>query len=427
MSIILLYSLLAVILFPFYIMILLVRAIKGKENIKSIISRLTFYSTKRNKEELIWIHAASVGESMIAINLVDQLKKKYQNADFLITTGTLSSANLINKWLSTGVYHEFTPLDNILTVRRFYKYWQPTLGIFVESDIWPVLVTFGAKKCKLILLNGRLSDKSFKIWQKFPKIFKVLTDSFSYVGVQSMADLEKYQSLGCDKAENLGNIKFANKELEADSKELTSLQELFKGRKIFVAASTHEEDESVLLDIICQFKKEKIDKFLPIIILRHPERAIDVASVCNKLGLRYSLRSDKTKNDIFKNDLYIVNSFDELGLFYSLAGITFIGGSFKVRSRIAGHNLLEPAHFGNVIIVGPNMSNFQNITDEMLENKACIQVNSSEELKNQILFFLADKNQKVCQEYSGNAKKYVQSKQKILTNYLQQIDIFFND
>jgi len=427
MSIILLYSLLAVILFPFYIMILLVRAIKGKENIKSIISRLTFYSTKRNKEELIWIHAASVGESMIAINLVDQLKKKYQNTDFLITTGTLSSANLINKWLSTGVYHEFTPLDNILTVRRFYKYWQPTLGIFVESDIWPVLVTFGAKKCKLILLNGRLSDKSFKIWQKFPKIFKVLTDSFSYVGVQSTADLEKYQSLGCDKAENLGNIKFANKELEADSKELTSLQELFKGRKIFVAASTHEEDESVLLDIICQFKKEKIDKFLPIIILRHPERAIDVASVCNKLGLRYSLRSDKTKNDIFKNDLYIVNSFDELGLFYSLADITFIGGSFKVTSRIAGHNLLEPAHFGNVIIVGPNMSNFQNITDEMLENKACIQVNSSEELKNQILFFLADKNQKVCQEYSGNAKKYVQSKQKILTNYLQQIDIFFND
>ena len=98
-----------------------------------------------------------------------------------------------------------------------------------------------------------------------------------------------------------------------------------------------------------------------------------------------------------------------------------------MKSRIAGHNLLEPAHFGNVIIVGPNMSNFQNITDEMLENKACIQVNSSEELKNQILFFLADKNQKVCQEYSGNAKKYVQSKQKILTNYLQQIDIFFND
>ncbi len=427
MSIILLYSLLTVILVPFYIMILLVRAIKGKENIKSIISRLTLYSTKRNKEKLIWIHAASVGESMIAINLVDQLKKKYQNADFLITTGTLSSANLINKWLPTGVYHEFTPLDNILTVRRFYKYWQPTLGIFVESDIWPVLVTFGAKKCKLILLNGRLSDKSFKIWQKFPKIFKILTDSFSYVAVQSTADLEKYQSLGCDKAENLCNIKFANKELVVDSKELTFLEELFKGRKIFVAASTHEEDESVLLDIICQFKKEKIDKFLPIIILRHPERAIDIVSICNKLGLRYSLRSDKTKNDFFKNDLYIVNSFDELGLFYSLADITFIGGSFKVKSRVAGHNLLEPAHFGNVIIVGPNMSNFQNITDEMLENKACIQVNSSEELKNRILFFLADKNQKICQEYSGNAKKYVQSKQKILTNYLQQIDIFFND
>jgi 3-deoxy-D-manno-octulosonic-acid transferase len=177
----------------------LVRAIKGKENIKSLRSRFTLYSTKRNREKLIWIHAASVGESMIAINLVNQLKKKYQNTDFLITTGTLSSANLINKWLPPGVYHEFTPLDNIFTIRKFYQYWRPTVGIFVESDIWPVLVTFGAKKCKLILLNGRLSDKSFQIWQKFPKIFKLLTDSFSYIGVQSKVDLEKYQSLGCNK------------------------------------------------------------------------------------------------------------------------------------------------------------------------------------------------------------------------------------
>ena len=427
MSVILLYHLLAVIFFPFYIIILLARTLKGKENINSLKSRFAIYNQKRKKEKLIWVHAASVGESIIAINLVNQLRNKYGNADFLITTGTLSSANLINQWLPIGVYHEFTPLDNIFIIRRFYKYWQPTLGIFVEFDIWPVLVTFGAKKCKLILLNGRLSDKSFRSWQKFPKIFKMLTDSFSYIGVQSTTDLEKYQLLGCVKAENLGNIKFTNKELKVDKKELTSLQTLFKGRKIFVAASTHEEDESVLLDVICQFKKEKIDKFFPIIVLRHPERASEVGAIFNKLGLRYTLRSDKTKNNILKNDLYIVNSFGELGLFYSLADITFIGGSFKMKSRIAGHNLLEPAHFGNVIIVGPNMSNFRDITDEMLESKACIQVNSSEELKNQILYFLADKNQKVCQKYSANAKKYVESKQKILTNYLQQIDIFFND
>ena len=427
MSIILLYNLLTVILFPFYIIILLIRAIKGKENIRSLRSRFTLYSTKRNREKLIWIHAASVGESMIAINLVNQLKKKYQNTDFLITTGTLSSANLINKWLPPGVYHEFTPLDNIFTIRKFYQYWRPTVGIFVESDIWPVLVTFGAKKCKLILLNGRLSDKSFEIWQKFPKIFKLLTDSFSYIGVQSKVDLEKYQSLGCNKAENLGNIKFSNQELEVNKKELAYLQELFKDRKIFVAASTHEEDEAVLLDIIYQFKEEKIDKFYPIIILRHPERASYVGLMCNKLGLKYSLRSHKTKNNILKNDLYIVNSFGELGLFYSLADITFIGGSFKMKSRIAGHNLLEPAYFENVIIVGPNMGNFQNITNEMLENKACIQINTSEELKNQILFFMEDKNQKICREYSDNAKRYVKSKQKILGNYLQQIDIFFND
>ena len=430
MNIILLYNLINIILFPLYIMVLLARILKKKETFLSVKSRFAIYKkkhTQHNKTQLIWIHAASVGESLIAINLVNELKKKYENINFLVTTGTLSSASIINKWLPNNVYHEFTPLDNFFVVRRFYKYWQPTLGIFIESDIWPTLVSSSVSKCKLLLLNSRLSDKSFQNWQNFPKIFQLLIKFFSYIAVQSKIDLEKYQSLGCHNVKNLGNLKFANKKLQVNEKELLLLKKLFSGKKIFVASSTHETDESVLLDIICQFKAQKIDKLYPIIILRHPERATEVSLACKKLGLKHNLRSSKIEPNIVENDLYIVDSFGELGLFYSLSDITFIGGSFKIGTHLGGHNLLEPAYFDNVIIVGPNMSNFQNITHEMIENKACVQISNTEELKNQIIFFLDTKNINITKEYISNAKKYVQSREKIFANYLKKIDTFFND
>ncbi len=428
MIIISLYNLANIILFPFYVIMLLWRIIRGKENFKSLKSRFSFYSSKKTiAKKLIWVHAASVGESMIAMNLVDKLKKKYQSIDFLVTTGTLSSATIINKWLPPGVYHEFTPLDNFFVVMRFYRYWQPQLGIFIESDIWPALISSPARECKLILLNARLSDKSFRNWKKIPKIFNSLINYFSYVAVQSKIDLEKYQFLGCSNIENLGNLKFANKALQVDKKELNYLKKLFAGKRIFVASSTHKEDESILLNIIYQFKERKLANFYPVIILRHPERAAQVGLACSKLGLKHSIRSTKLGHNILEDDVYIVDSFGELGLFYSLSDVTFIGGSFKIKSHIAGHNLLEPAYFDNVIILGPNMSNFQNVTDEMIANKACIQISNAEALKEQILFFFDDRNLEAKQEYAKNAKKYVKSREKILANYLKQIDIYFND
>jgi 3-deoxy-D-manno-octulosonic-acid transferase len=427
MNIILLYNLVNIILFPFYIILLLVRLLKDKENFVSFKSRFGIYKTKPKSSQLIWIHAASVGESMIAINLVNELKKIYQEVEFLVTTGTLSSANIVNKWLPAGVYHEFTPIDNFFIVRRFYKYWQPKLGIFIESDIWPTLVSSSAKKCKLLLLNARLSDKSFNKWQKFPKIFQLLTNFFSYITVQSKIDLKKYHSLGCNNVENLGNIKFANKKLQVNEEELAPFKKIFSGKKVFVASSTHKMDESILLDIISQFKEEKINKIYPIIILRHPERVNEITLFCKKIGLKYSLRSSKIKHNILEDDLYIVDSFGELGLFYSISDISFIGGSFEIGNRLGGHNLLEPAYFDNVIIVGPNMTNFQNITNEMISDKACVQVSNTEELKNQILFFLDEKNINISKEYINNARKYVENREKIFVNYLKQICRFFND
>ena len=463
MNLILLYNILTILLFPLYIPMLLFRMYKGKENIESIKSRLGCYRhceepegrrgnlviswyywimrlprllrslpmtpTDRYGSKLIWLHAASVGESMIAITLVKELQKTQPNSEFLITTGTLSSASIIKKWLPKNVYHQFTPIDNPLIVRKFYQYWQPNLGIFIESELWPALLSSKARKCKLILLNARLSDKSFKRWQKFPIVFKLLTDYFSCVAVQSSADLEKYYALRHPQDDvlgaslpsddnyliNLGNLKFANQELSVNKKELEQLQKTFVNKKVFVASSTHSEDEQVILDIIGKLKKD----IYPIIILRHPERREELSLACQKLGLKFALRSGSPKPSL-TDDVYIVDSFGELGLFYSLADIVFVGGSFKR----GGHNLLEPAYFDNVIILGPDMSNFQNIADEMVRGESAVQIKNTQELQEKIFFFLEKKNSKIAKKYSNNAKKYVDNKEKILSDYLKQIDRF---
>jgi len=415
-----LYNVVNLILLPLHVLVLFVRVFNGKENYVSLKSRFGFYSQKRDDldNKLLWIHAASIGESSLAITLTEELKKIYPKLKVLITTGTVSSADIIIRKKTADVYHEFRPLDNWLVVRRFYRYWQPDIGIFIESEIWPTLLTFPSKKAKLLLLNGRLSDKSFKRWQKIPSLFAFIANSFCYIAVQSFSDFKKYKTLGCRNVENLGNLKFANKKLPVNAEKLDKLQQLLASTKVFVAASTHREDEAVLLKMICEFKKQNL-KIYSILILRHPERARQLETSCTELKLKYATSSDKPIPNL-ADDVYIVNSFGELGLFFSVADVTFVGGSFSQ----GGHNLLEPAYFDNVIIVGPDMTNYRDITNEMIEKKAVIQGNDLEELERQVAFFFKDENKNIAQEYSNNAKQYVQDKEATLGNYLNKITQF---
>ena len=198
-----------------------------------------------------------------------------------------------------------------------------------------------------------------------------------------------------------------------------SLQKnIFQNKQIFVASSTHAEDEEVTLQIIKDFKKDKVD-YYPIIILRHPERRSEISKKCRDLGLSYTLRSEN-KSPSLQDDLYIVDSFGELGLFYSLSNITFIGGSFKR----GGHNLVEPAYFDNIIILGPDMSNFQNIATDMIQGGCAIQITDKEELATKILFFLDRSNEKKSLELIGNARKFVENREETLDNYLKEIKKF---
>ena len=399
-------------------MILFVRILKNKDNAKSAIQRLGVIQIKKPEGKLIWMHAASVGESMVAITLTKALNKLYPNVNFLITTGTLSSAKILEKSLPKNATHQFVPLDNIIIVKRFLSHWKPDLGIFIESEFWPCLISESAKKFDIIVVNARLSDKSYSRWMDRKGLFNTIVSYFKLVATQSATDLKKYKELGCKKAINLGNLKFANKELDVDEKQLKDLKNIFQNKQLFVASSTHAEDEEVTLQIIKDFKKNKVD-YYPIIILRHPERRSEISRKCRDLGLSFTLRSEN-KSPSLQDDLYIVDSFGELGLFYSLSNITFIGGSFKR----GGHNLVEPAYFDNIIILGPDMSNFQNIATDMIQGGCAIQITDKEELATKILLFLDKSNEKKSQELIGNARKFVENREETLDNYLKEIKKF---
>jgi len=413
-----LYNIVNLILYPIYCLILFVRILKKKDNIKSCMQRLGVIEVKRPKDKLIWMHAASVGESMVAVTLTNALNNLYPDMNFLITTGTLSSAKILETSLPTNATHQFVPLDNIIIVKRFLSHWKPDLGIFIESEFWPCLVNESAKKFNIIVVNARLSDKSFNRWMNRKKLFNKIISHFKLVATQSITDLKKYKALGCEKAINLGNLKFANKELEVDRNQLKKMKNIFQNKQVFVASSTHAEDEEVTLQIIHDFKKAEID-YYPIIVLRHPERRNEISKKCRNLGLSFTLRSQNNLPSL-KDDLYIVDSFGELGLFYSLSKITFIGGSFKR----GGHNLVEPAYFDNIIILGPDMSNFQNIATEMIQEKCAIQISDKADLAQKLLFFLNKNNKKMSQELIDNARKFVDNREKTLDNYLKEIKRF---
>jgi 3-deoxy-D-manno-octulosonic-acid transferase len=285
----------------------------------------------------------------------------------------------------------------------------------MESELWPCLITEASKNTTLVLANARLSDKSYERWLNKKWLLKTITDKFRVILVQSKLDLYKYQQLGCNNLLQLDNLKFANRKLDYDQQQAQELSEVFAGKKLFVAASTHREDEEIILPAIKALKKEQLN-YYPIIVLRHPERQNEISMQCKKMNLKYSFRSS-THCPSLEDDLYIVDTFNELGLFYNLAFMVFVGGSFKQ----GGHNLVEPSCFDNVILLGPDMSNYQDITDIMIDKKAAVQIQTKDQLIKQIKFFLDQKNINQTSIYRQNALKYASGNKDIIDQYLKEI------
>jgi 3-deoxy-D-manno-octulosonic-acid transferase len=410
------YKIFALVFLPIYLLLVLARLFASKENSLSVMQKLGFAWPKRPevKSPLIWINAASVGESNVAVNLINMLHGVNIHHQFILTVGTMAAYERLNDLALRNTIIIFAPLDFFWVVERYLKYFKPTCAFFIEAELWPYMLGRAAKIMPILLLNARMSDKSYSRWQKLPKeLTSHILNHFTKILAQSARDCKKYSTLGAKNLIEAGNIKFANQKPEFDEHKLSLFKADITGKYVLVAMSTHQEDEDALLPIIKQLKEENI---FTILILRHVNRVHEVANACEELGLRCSLRSNRSHPED-GDDLYIVDILGEVAMFYELADLVMIGGSFGQRG---GHNLLEPAMFGKIMLCGPDMSNYSQLMQEIEAIEGIFPVHNSQELLAKILHLTnltADKKA----EIQNKLLLYIAQKQEIKGLYLKEM------
>ena len=316
---------------------------------------LVFILKKKNNKK-VWIHAASVGELMSIIPIIRKLEKNKKIKNILLSTSTTSSAKIFNKLKLKKTSHVYFPLDNNYIVKRFINYWQPELAIFIDSEIWPNMFNnLHIKNIPIIIMNARITQRSFNRWQIFPNFAKQVFGKISLVLPQNLETLKYLKLFKVKDIRIAGNLKYyGQKNNHAHSKKL--LKNKFKNFKVWCAASTHYNEE-ILIGNLHKKLKKKEKKLITIIIPRHINRTNEIKEALNKLDLNYISHSSNQK--IQKDtDIYLVDSYGESSRFYNLTNVSFVGGSII---KHGGQNPLEPARLGNYIVSGPNINNFKEI------------------------------------------------------------------
>ena len=335
--------------------LLLWRERKGKEDRERLRERRGWPSQDRPDGHLAWLHGASVGETLSLMPVVEQLM--HRGMEVLITSGTRTSADVIARRLPPGAMHQFVPLDVPRYVRRFLDYWQPDLVLFAESEIWPNMITeIERRRIPLILVNGRLSERSYSRWSKLPQVARAIFNRFALCIAQSADDADRLARLGAPQVSVAGNLKFDVTPPPSDPQALASLSGLVAGRPLWMAASTHRGEE----EIVAEVHRALVPRFphlLTIIVPRHPDRGNDAAEIAREAELRCALRSGGEQPDR-NTDVYVADTIGELGLFYRLSPLVFMGGSLVPRG---GQNPIEPAKLGSAILHGPHVHNFTDI------------------------------------------------------------------
>lgn len=377
MAILFFYQCALVLFYPIILLLLLYRLLKGKEDFKRINERLGFPKKERPQGKLVWLHGASVGECLSMLPLVKKLLQEDSSLHVMVTSGTVTSAKLMEQRLPERAFHQFIPVDTPLAARRFVHHWNPNIVLWFESDFWPSMLTAIYKsKTPLVLLNGRISDKSFNRWQKFPRIIKSIQSLFTLSFGQTKEDARRLGVLGAKDVVSTGNLKFAAVNPPFDKVELENMHQLIGSRPVWCMASTHDDEETKGADIHLELMK-KFPNLLTVFVPRHPNRAENICQMLTKRGLRLARRS--LKQEITSStQVYLADTIGEMGLLYQLAPIVFVGGSLI---KFGGQNMLEPMRLSRTVIIGPHAFNFREIVKTAKEQKALIEVQSVNELK----------------------------------------------
>ena len=338
-------------------LIVLYRIAKKKEDKVRFKEKFCFFSKIRKSGKLIWFHASSVGELMSILPIIKYYEDKQTINQILVTTSTLSSAKIFNKFKLKKTIHQFFPIDLFFFSKIFLNYWKPVIAIFVESEIWPSMYrSINKKKIPLILINARITKKTFNRWEKIKNFSFSVFKKISVAYPQNIETIKFLKKLKVQVVKFIGNLKYIQSSY--DSKKILNnvLRSRFRKYKIWIAASTHHNEE-ILCAKAHKILKQKIKNLITIIIPRHVERVDKISSDLKKINLKVINHSSKPKNlkDI---DIYLVDVYGESKNFYKISNTVFLGGSLIKRG---GQNPLEPARYGAKILTGKNVENFEDI------------------------------------------------------------------
>ncbi len=362
------------------------RRVQGKEDADRFGERLGVPGRRRPDGTLIWVHAASVGESLSLLPLVERLGAARPGINILLTTGTVTSAALMAERLPAGAIHQYVPVDRRTYVRRFLDHWRPDLVLWAESEFWPNLVTEpAARGVPMVLVQGRVSAGSFRGWRRAPGLIRGLLSGFRLCLGQSEGDAERLRRLGAPVARCVGNLKYAAPPLPADADALTALRTAVDGRPLWLAASTHAGEEDMAGRVHDRLAGDH-PGLLTIVVPRHPTRGGGIARALSAAGLSVARRGGGALPTA-ETQVYVADTLGELGLFYRLTEIAFVGKSLISQG---GQNPLEAARLDCALLFGPQMMNFADIARRLTAAGGALEVADEGGLAEAVTALLAD-------------------------------------
>jgi 3-deoxy-D-manno-octulosonic-acid transferase len=375
------------------------RARRGKELTDRSGERYGIPSKPRPPGPLVWFHAASVGETMTILPLIDALALDRPNHHFLLTTGTVTAANLAADRLGPRMIHQFQPLDVPDYVGAFLDYWRPNLGVFTESEIWPNLILEAdARGIALAIVNARMSKTSFRRWRKRPTVALPLFSRFSAVLAQNQTYARHFSDLGARTAVETGNLKIDVPPLPVNEAELARLRAAIGIRPRWLAASTHHDEESIAAGAHVEIAKSA-PGLLTILAPRHPERGDAIADAVARAGLKLARRS-RGELPAADTEIYLADTLGELGTFYALSPIVFMGKSLSGDGG-GGHNPIEPIRLGAAVLTGPSWHNFEDAYRALIASGGTLEVRDGAALASAVVRLLADPDALAQQNAAG--------------------------
>jgi len=412
-----LYQILIIILLIFSPLIIFFRILKKKEDKKRYKEKFCFPSKKRINGNLIWFHGSSVGELLSILPLVQELEKNKSINQILVTTSTLSSAQIFKKFSFKKTIHQFFPIDSILFSYKFLNYWKPTIAIFVESEIWPsIFRALNKKSIPLKLLNARITKKTFKKWKCIKRFSNSVFQNISTAYPQNEETFNYLKKLNVKKIKKIGNLKFVSDKQNAFNKLDKTLLKNLNLKKIWCASSTHLGEEIICANTHINLKKKYKD-LLTIIIPRHIHRISKIVNEIKSLNLNIVLHSSRPKK-LNDTDIYLVDTYGETKKFYQASDIVFMGKSISGKG---GQNPLEPTNLGSTVLYGPNVDNFKDTYKLLNKLKVAYRVNGVKSLTNSIDKLITKPNNK------KNYLKIAKIGKKILNETKDEINSLFNN